>query len=186
MATKKLTPDGEIILADEMIPNEYKPFWKTPFNHDTDAEATRTALYCFDDSKAQQHGKEEADINTLVDRFLKTGQMPSVSVPPRYGDFNSTADYHDLQNHLAETNALFYRLPAAVRASYQNDPAQWIGDVNERLANGTPADLDALRAMGMDIPATAPPEAPKEPNPKGGTTPGAPAPEPPKTEPPAP
>lgn len=160
--------------------------WKTPFNHNTTHEAKRTALICQDDSKTQQHMRDETDINHIVDKFLKTGQAPSVAVPPKYGDFSTTQDYHDLQNHLAETNALFYKLPAAVRASFQNDPAQWVGHVHEKLAAG---DLDPLRVMGLDVPdaeQTLPnpaPEATDPGNARGGPTPAAPAAEPPKTGP---
>jgi len=97
--------------------------------------------------------REEADINVIVDRFLKTGLMPTVTVPPSYGDFSTADDYHALQNRIAETNALFYKLPAAIRASYQNDPGLWLEDVNTRIANN---DLEPLREMGMDVPSGTP------------------------------
>lgn len=170
----ELTTDGEVVV------HQPTPFWKTPFNHNTDLEAIRTATFSYEPSLTQQHARDETDINLIVERFLKTGQMPQVAVPPTYADFTTTADYHELQNHLAETNALFYKLPASVRASFQNDPAQWVGEINERLADPTPQNLDYLRTMGMDIPPAKREDA--EPvEPKGGTTPGAPAPEPPKT-----
>jgi len=172
-----LTKDGEVLPGTEIVTEEgdtaIVPNWKTPWNHNTVREAARTALVCLDPTKTQQHGREEADINVIVDRFLKTGLMPTVTVPPSYGDFSTADDYHALQNRIAETNALFYKLPAAIRASYQNDPGLWLEDVNTRIANN---DLEPLREMGMDVPSGTP-KAPTE----GGTTPGAPAPEPPKT-----
>jgi len=80
---------------------------------------------------------------------VKTGEIKEIPLPPQYGDFTEMeTDYHSLNNRIAETNALFYRLPAAVRASYQNDPGLWVEDVNTRLAGG---DLEPLKAMGLDV-----------------------------------
>jgi len=96
--------------------------FKTPYNHDTLAEALRTAQVNDEPSKTQQHFKDEADINEIMRRWLKTGEIKEIPLPPQYGDFTEMeTDYHSLNNRIAETNALFYRLPAAVRASYQND-----------------------------------------------------------------
>jgi len=136
-----ITADGEI--------TELNLVFKTPYNHDTLAEALRTAQVNDEPSKTQQHFKDEADINEIMRRWLKTGEIKEIPLPPQYGDFTEMeTDYHSLNNRIAETNALFYRLPAAVRASYQNDPGLWVEDVNTRLAGG---DLEPLKAMGLDV-----------------------------------
>jgi len=71
-----LTKDGEVLPGTEIVTEEgdtaIVPNWKTPWNHNTVREAARTALVCLDPTKTQQHGREEADINVIVDRFLKT------------------------------------------------------------------------------------------------------------------
>lgn len=145
--------------------------FKTPFNHDTCEDCARHATVNDKPSLTQQHFREEVDINTIVDRFLKTGEMKQIPLPPQFGDVSEMeTDYHALQNRIAETNALFYKLPAALRASYQNDPGRWVEDVNARLQTG---DLDPLRAMGLDIPRPN-----VEPPPAENGTQGTPAPGP--------
>lgn len=168
--------------------------WKTPYNHDTDYESERTALECKDPSKTQQSFKDQVDINNIVATVLRTGDSPQVPAPLQYADLSTMEDYHTMQTKLAETNALFYRLPPAVRASYQNDPGQWLEHVTSSIENG---DLDPLREMGLDMASVdkqiaelkaqaederAATRAAQKAAEKGGTTPGAPAPEPPKQE----
>lgn len=149
--------------------------WKTPHNHNTLAEANATALHCRDQSLTQQHFRDEQDINNIVGRFLKTGQLPDIPVPGQYADLTTQEDYHTLCTKLAETNGLFYRLAAETRAIYANDPGAWLQDVNERLARG---DLEPLRAMGLDVPEPKQdfPETPTKETPAPGTPAGAAAP----------
>jgi len=100
--------------------------------------------------------------------------MPTVTVPPSYGDFSTADDYHALQNRIAETNALFYKLPR------RSEPA-----TRTTLASGSRREHQNRQQR----PGTAPrnghgrtlrhAKGPTE----GGTTPGAPAPEPRKRAP---
>lgn len=128
--------DGELIM------------WKTPYNHDTDAEAARTATVNTEKSMTQQNFKEEQDINTIVARVLKTGTLPDIPIPNVYANLSTQEDYHTMLNRIAETNGLFYRLDPELRAEYNNDPGAWLQDVNEKLAAG---DLAPLREMGLDL-----------------------------------
>lgn len=130
------TEDGELVL------------WKTPYNHDVDHEAARTALVCPEPSKTKQEFKTQQDINHILATFTRTGQLPDIPMPLQYADLTTMEDYHTLQTKLAETNGLFYRLPAAIRASYKNDPGAWLEDVTTRVNAG---DLEPLREMGMDL-----------------------------------
>lgn len=150
--------------------------WKTPYNHDTTKEAERTSLYCEDPSRTQQHFKDQQDINLIIERFTKTGDLPLIPSPLQYADLTTMEDFHSMQNKLAETKALFYRLTPAIRASYNNNAGQWLQDVTERVAAG---DLEPLREMGLDLASfdaqmerlTAPEPKPKEdppPPPPGG------------------
>lgn len=165
MTPSTVNEDGELVPINTNF--------ATPNNRDWRAESFATALYCKDESKTQQHLAEETDINTIVNRFMKTGQIPEVRTPPAYQDLTTQEDYHTYLNRIANINGEFYKLPAAIRASYQNDPGQWLQDVNERIAAG---DLEPLREMGMQLPEKAPTVP-------GGTPPSGdtPAPETPKT-----
>jgi len=131
---------------------ELQPYtrWKTPYNHDTKAEAMRHGFKTTGPSKTQQNFTDDADINTIVGRVLKTGIMPDIPIPPQYGDLTTVDDYHTMVNKLAETKALFYRLDAKERAKFDNDPGAWIGYVNQAINEG---DLEPLKQMGMDVSA---------------------------------
>lgn len=136
------------------------PFWKTPYNHDTDAEAARTALHCKDPTKTQQHAKEESDINNIVDKFLKTGTLPQVPVPPTYENFGEIFDFQSAMNTIKAATDSFMALPGNIRARFQNDPATFVAYVDHCHETG---DLDPLREMGLAVPKApdSPPDAGK-------------------------
>ncbi|WNK15041.1 MAG: internal scaffolding protein [Microvirus sp.] len=134
------------------------PFFKTPYNHDTDAESDRTGLACKDPSLTLQSQSEEANINTIVRRFGLTGELPiEHQRQAEYLDLtNEPNDFTDMQINLAQARARFYELPAVRRADYLNNPAKWLEDVNSAIDRG---DRDTLRAMGVQIePAPKPPD----------------------------
>lgn len=130
------TKDGEAVM------------WKTPYNHDRDKENTRLATHCPEKSRTQQSFKDQQDINTIVARVLKTGELPNIPAPPQYEDLTTRQDYHTMLNRIAETNGLFYKLDAELRAEYNNDPGSWLQDVNEKINAG---ELQPLREMGLDM-----------------------------------
>lgn len=75
-------------------------------------------------SSTQQHFKDDCDINILVERFTRTGQMPQRS-PEDYsfGDF-SAIDYQSALDTVMLANEQFGTLPANVRERFSNNPAQ--------------------------------------------------------------
>lgn len=143
MTKKQIAP----IVAQTVDDDGQIVIWKTPYNHNTDREAGRVALFCGEPSLAQQSFKDEADINVIVERVLRTN-APPIPLPMQYGDLTTVDDYHTMQTKLAETNGLFYRLPPDIREEYSNNPGAWLQDVNEKLAAG---DIEPLRAMGLDL-----------------------------------
>lgn len=79
-------------------------------------------------SLAQQHMKSETDINTIVQRYMKTGVLGNPSAAtrmPKYGDFTSL-EYMDMRNAIADIDQEFASLPARIRGRFQNDPHQLI------------------------------------------------------------
>ncbi|WNK14997.1 MAG: internal scaffolding protein [Microvirus sp.] len=151
------------------------PFFKTPFNHDTLADAQAGGLICKDKSKTQQSQADDADINTIVRRFGLTGELPAMPMPPTYQDFADVFDYQSAQNTIAEANASFYLLPAAVRSRFNNDTGLWLNAIDKAVEEGN---LGRLAEMGIALPETAPePLAKPTPQPPtGGATEGATAP----------
>jgi hypothetical protein len=102
------------------------PFLRTPYNYDTDAASNESGLHCEDASLAQQHFKDECDINNILRQFNITGLLPEGALTPRYGDFTGIGDYHTALNRVIAAEDEFMSLPATLRARFENDPAQLI------------------------------------------------------------
>jgi len=101
-------------------------FLRTPYNYDKDAASNESGLHCEDVSLAQQHFKEECDINTILQKFNITGLLPQQPLSPRYGDFTGIGDYHTAMNRVIAVQDEFEALPAQIRARFDNDPSQLI------------------------------------------------------------
>lgn len=106
------------------------PFLRTPYNYDTDAASNESGLRCEDASLTQQHQKDQADINFIIEQFNVTGILPTSPVSPSYGDFSGVHDYQSALNALIALQDDFDGLPAKVRAKFDNDPENLINFLN--------------------------------------------------------
>jgi len=101
-------------------------FLRTPYNYDKDAASNESGLHCEDASLAQQHFKDECDINNILRQFNVNGMLPQQTLSPRYGDFSGIGDYHTALNRVIAAQDEFEALPAQIRARFDNDPANLI------------------------------------------------------------
>jgi len=83
-------------------------------------------LVCEEPTRAQQHHKDECDINVILERFGKTGQMPVNAISGTYGDFSGVHDYHTAMNALIAAESEFAALPAQIRSRFDNEPSRLI------------------------------------------------------------
>lgn len=102
------------------------PFLRTEWNYDTNAVSQETGLECKDPSLAKESMKEETDINVIVERFGITGQLPQGLRAPTYGDFTEVMDFHTAMNAVAQAGEAFDRMPAEIRARFNNDPGAFV------------------------------------------------------------
>jgi phage internal scaffolding protein len=102
------------------------PFLRTPYNYDRDVASNDSGLECPDPTMAQQQFREECDINTIMERFGRTGELIAPIRMPQYGDFDGVNDYHSAMNAIVEAQSAFDSLPAKVRARFSNDPAEFL------------------------------------------------------------
>lgn len=114
-----------------------------------DIQSEKTGLACLDASLTQQQFAEEADINTIVNRFLKTGVLPTPNTFPQYVDFEGVFDYQSAMNLVRAADESFMRMDAKVRARFNNSPQEFL----EFFANGENAE-EAIR-LGLAIPQTS-------------------------------
>lgn len=103
-----------------------KIFVRNPYNYSMDEVSQSTGLECKDPSLAQQHMKDECDINVIVERFGVTGKVSLTPLEPSYGDFSGVGDYHTALNKINATKEQFMTLPAKVRAKFDHDPYQLV------------------------------------------------------------
>ena len=106
-------------------------FLRTPYNYDTMEASDASALFCEDASLAQQHARDECDINTIVKRFGLTGELPSNVRTPQYGDFLEASDYHTSLNAVRAADAAFMQLPADIRTRFNNDAGAFVDFVSD-------------------------------------------------------
>jgi len=83
-----------------------------------------------EESLVQQHLADEVDINTIMRRFGATGLMPSFREGV-YADFTGITDFESAVQTVAEVNARFMRLPAEMRAKFENNPAMLVNMVQD-------------------------------------------------------
>jgi phage internal scaffolding protein len=121
-------------------------FLRTPYNYDVDQVSNETGLRCLDDSLTQQQFKEESDINTIVDRFLKSGVLPTAASMPQYVDYEGVFDFQSAMNVVKAADDNFMRLDAKVRARFNNSPQAFL----EFFSNPDNAE-EAVR-LGLAIP----------------------------------
>jgi len=106
-------------------------FLRTGYNYDKDAASNESGLACEEPSLAQQHFKDECDINNILRQFNITGLLPESPISPQYGDFTGIGDYHTALNKVIAAQDEFDSLPAQIRARFDNDPASLIEFLND-------------------------------------------------------
>jgi phage internal scaffolding protein len=121
-------------------------FCRSAFNYDRDAVSDESGLSCPDPSLAQQSFREEVDINTIVNRFLKTGVLPTPNTFPQYVDFEGVFDYQSAMNLVRAADESFMRMDAKVRARFNNSPQEFL----EFFANAE--NLEEAIRLGLAIP----------------------------------
>lgn len=131
------------------------------------------------ESRTQQHEKDSADINVIVERYTVKGQaMPVNRREATYGDVSDAVELQEAINLQEEAKAEFESLDVKVREICENNPVKFL----ELLSS--PDGVDKLRNAGLDViapgdphlddvgnPLEDPPQQPNEP-------PAPPAPEP--------
>lgn len=109
-------------------------------------------------SLTRQEFAEECDINFLMKRFEKTGELPPMQAAGRYLDISEFGDM-DLQralNVLNDAEMAFASLPPEVRREFDNDGFKFVQYVE--AAGADPEKAERLRAWGLAKPAEQPPK----------------------------
>lgn len=118
-------------------------FIRSSFNYDRDQVSNETGLQCLDESKAIQSAEEESNINTIVRRFGISGELPNQVAMPVSGDFTNIPDFHTAMNLVRQAQEEFVRVPAEIRARFNNDPGRFMDFFDD------PANYDEALKLGL-------------------------------------
>jgi phage internal scaffolding protein len=121
-------------------------FCRSAFNYDMDLASDQASLKCLDPSLTQQQFKDESDINTIVDRFMKTGVMPNPVNMPQYLDSDGIFDFQTAMNYVRQADENFMRMDAKLRSRFNNSPQEFL----QFFAD--PANTEEAVRLGLAIP----------------------------------
>lgn len=125
--------------------------------------SVRVALRCKEPSRVRPEFKDDADINVLVDRAMRTGHLEERAVPPVFGDFTNVPSWEEANLFIADARQRFMELPADVRKRFNNDAGQLVAAWTAVNNGSAPEHLvDELVQLGLweKPPADPPPAAP--------------------------
>lgn len=92
----------------------------------------RVQIKSHNPSKAQQHLKDEADVNSIMEKYRKTGLMPQSPRTPITGaDMTGLSDFREHMDIVAQAQQNFDQLPAQLRKRFGNDPANLLDFVHD-------------------------------------------------------
>lgn len=138
------------------------PFIRTPYNYNTNQVSDATGTDTGTDSKTQQQFAEEVDINTIVERFRVTGEMPPAVNFPQPQEFAETFDFQTAMNVIRQAQESFMELPAKARARFDNNPQKFMEFMND-AENQDEAIKLGLATRKPEEPTKEIVNAPKEP-----------------------
>lgn len=132
----------------------------TPYTHSQ--FGARPTLACDpDSSETSQEFLAECDINTIMRRYARTGQLPNVNMNPAYADVSDLPDYLDALNIVIEAQHNFAELPAKLRERFNHDPGQLLAFLADKANLDEAVQLGLVNAPPAPAPtsASAPPQA---------------------------
>lgn len=98
------------------------------------------------EGRTKQAFKDECDINRIVSRYVKTGEMPPAKGGGVFADVSRIGTLLEARKKLADAEAKFKALPSAMRSRFKNDA----GELLRFLAN--PKNLGEARELGLVAP----------------------------------
>ena len=112
------------------------------------------------ESLTEQGHAASSDINTIMHRAERTGQVQVTAASAMYGDFTAVGDYQSALEAVRMAQAAFMSLDPAIRERFDNDPAKLLSFLDNE-ANRSEAErlglIESVRrsppAVGTEVPA---------------------------------
>lgn len=84
----------------------------------------RVEHLCEGESLTEQAHGATADINAIMRRAERTGEVPVRDATPVYGDFTAVGDYHSALEAVRNAQTAFMSLAPEIRERFGNDPGR--------------------------------------------------------------
>lgn len=94
---------------------------------------------------AQQQFKDDADINSIMRKFQKTGTIDHVSKYQSEYGFATPQSLHEAANVVARAQTMFEELPSLVRNKFSNRPEDFLAFVQD------PKNADECIELGLAL-----------------------------------
>lgn len=101
-------------------------------------ENGRTRVRTINDlpSLTDQHYKDQCDVNNIIKKYKKTGQVTHLNrARGVFADLSGITDYHQMVNNIMTAQDAFGKLPAHLRSRFENDPGkllEFLADSNNK------------------------------------------------------
>lgn len=107
-------------------------------------------------SLTRQSMAESCDINVIMGRYLRSGNIDHLARHGGEYGFASSQTFHEAMNIVRKAEEMFSDLPALTRKRFGNDPAAFLDFVQDVNEDGELRNLDEMRKLGLAVPEAAP------------------------------
>jgi len=121
--------------------------------------------------RTQQQFVADADINNILARFKKTGQIdPELfKKNAQFGDYSEIASYQDALHKVHQAEELFAALPSRVRERFRNDPSAFVAFATDPKNQKELVELGLAEKRAEEAPRPSKQDPKKDPAPDAGT-----------------
>lgn len=84
------------------------------------------------ENKTRQQDAQSADINVIVKRWEKTGELPVARRVGVFMDVSAMPSFQEALNTVNRANEMFMSLRADIRAKFENEPARMLDAWNNK------------------------------------------------------
>lgn len=76
-------------------------------------------------SKTKSEFLNECDIDAIVKRAQRSGELPLGRINPQYADVSGITNYQEIHERLNELKSAFDTIPSELRLRFKNDPSRF-------------------------------------------------------------
>jgi phage internal scaffolding protein len=118
-------------------------------------------LVCPEETLTQQHFKDEVDVDKILEKYCRTGELPKMYKEPIFEDVSDPIDFQNAQNIMAQAMQQFDMLPSKVKDRFNYDPQRFLEFMDDK------ENLPEMVKLGLADPKDLPKPPPKpEPTPE--------------------